>query len=54
MNCTKLKQPAGMNDKTSTFVVNEIVQLDNFNRPVQQIALIFPINQTHKYDGSIL
>jgi hypothetical protein len=54
MNYTKLKQPADMDDKTSKFVVNKIVELDNFNRPVLQIALVLPINQTHKYDCSIL
>jgi hypothetical protein len=54
MYCTKLKQPAGMNDKTSKFVVHKIVKLDNFNRPALQIALVLPISQTHTYDGSIL
>jgi len=54
MNYTKLKQPAGRNDKSNKFVVQKIVKLDNFNRPVLQIALVLPISLTHKYDGSIL
>jgi hypothetical protein len=54
MNYTKLKQPEGTNDKTSNFVVHKIVKLDNFNRPVLQIALVLPNSQTHKLDGTIL
>jgi hypothetical protein len=38
MNYTELKQPAGMNDKTSKFVVHKTVTVDNFSRPVLQIA----------------
>jgi len=34
-----------MNDTTSKSVVQKIVKLDNFKRPVLQTALVLPISQ---------